>query len=1184
MAVDPLNPLKMVTIWVNNDTPDIPYPPFTQVFIEGEFSLNGGQSWTVINSPEVDLPDPNTFNPTYPYQQETNPSVAFDRNGNFYTLVEEHNAAGTSGAFVLEKFAFTGDTPVQERFTSGLNYNLLYQWLPPGDFGYDPTLAVDDNIASFTDPTTGQVQTDASTGNVYVAWVGGYVPPALNPLGAFFNPNPIVMITSSDGGSNFSGAELINTSGYGPTSERDSVPEIVVSQGRLPTESGQQGDAGVAGGTVTVGWADDGANQNQLMVNSVAPGKAYRFDGATGLITGNTYPPTITTATNFPDTINIPANQIPFLDSLSVTVDITDASDADLGLKLIAPDGESITLFTNNSQAGTAVTGRGLTGANVGINNFFLVGTTFIDSAARSIVDLNAAGANAVTGPAVGDFRIEDDGFVSDPDGRKLDSFLAKVIANGAVNGTWQLEALDSNTTPPTTPSVVDFWSLNLSTGSMPDLDLAVPGTLGLIVGGSLSDIFPTKSAASPVGIGPGVVLAADNSLGSFSPYEGRIYVAFVGHINITVDGIPNPADNTDIFLSYSDDGGRTWSTPTEVNDDESDVDGSSESAEKNSPTNASDEVTGRAQFQPAIAVDPTTGTVVISWRDGRDDASRARVATYITTSIDGGQTFAPEIYANPSQTAVNAITGATEVLGPEADNESTGNNHTDNLFGYGDQMGLTVYDGQISTVWAGNLNRAVIVNGTVQGPFLNIFVQPMVIAVGPRIVNSDMGPISLAEAQSGTISFTVTFDRPIDPPSLDGYLTTPTLTPGDVLVYYHDTTDGDASVPLQVENVAPITASGVGPDNRFGYTQFTITFDSTPAGANPATYNYTGTYSYMISPDDGSGNVISSPIRSFVNTPVAQPVIGPVSSTHVPLPVPTSGTGGSGTADDITTSTITIANSNYINANITGVTVNLTLDHMRDGDLTITLTAPNGNTTTLYSRPGDNGQNFVNTTFSDLATQSILAGRAPYSNGPYQPYNPLANLDGSQVNGIYTLTIDDGRANNTGTLINWSITVDSSAPQFVLQDGAPMDQNADGTGDENPLTTPFTGTTPGDVYAVPTPDPSVPITFGPNPLSILQPPFNQNTLPLIVPGPQVLSTSVPGSTSPDLLVSGTTSTFDVTFDRPMQVSTFTPGQVLQIMGPTGSISGPQFFSEQSVDQTVPQATSPTVPGASARP
>ena len=148
------------------------------------------------------------------------------------------------------------------------------------------------------------------------------------------------------------------------------------------------------------------------------------------------------------------------------------------------------------------------------------------------------------------------------------------------------------------------------------------------------------------------------------------------------------------------------------------------------------------------------------------------------------------------------------------------------------------------------------------------------------------------------------------------------------------------------------------------------------------------------------------------------------------------------------------------------------------------------------------------------------------------------------------------------------------------------MDQNADGTADENPLTTPFTGLTPGDVYAVPTPQPSVPVTFGPNPLSILQPPFNQNTLPLIVPGPQVTSTQVVATTGTvganNLVLNGTTKAFDVTFDRPMQAGTFTPGQVLQIMGPTGSISGPQYFSNNVVNQTIPKAT-PTAQGMLSR-
>ena len=416
--------------------------------------------------------------------------------------------------------------------------------------------------------------------------------------------------------------------------------------------------------------------------------------------------------------------------------------------------------------------------------------------------------------------------------------------------------------------------------------------------------------------------------------------------------------------------------------------------------------------------------------------------------------------------------------LSPILDNESGGNNHTDTMFGYGDQMGLAVFNGQIYPIWAGNLNKGTLVNGVVEGPFLSIFYQPMVIASGPRIVSSTEGDVALGNATSGAISFTVTFDRPINPPSLSGYTTTPSFTPADVLVYYHDTTDGDAPIPVDVTSVTPVANSGVGPESVFGFTQFQVTFNpnESPNGDASGIANYTGTYSYIIQPDDQSGTAIVSPIRSFVNSPVDQPVIGPVMSTNVPLNVPTSGTGGSGTSDDITTSTITINNSNFINANVTGITVNLTIDEqgnqfVTDGALTITLTAPNGSATTLYSDPGNTGPGFINTTFSDLATQSIFQPSAgTYSNGSYLPFNPLATLNGSQVNGTYRLTIDDGVKNNTATLTNWSITVNSSAPAFVLENGAAMDQNADGMSDENPLTTPFTGLTPGDVYAVPAP------------------------------------------------------------------------------------------------------------------
>ena len=123
------------------------------------------------------------------------------------------------------------------------------------------------------------------------------------------------------------------------------------------------------------------------------------------------------------------------------------------------------------------------------------------------------------------------------------------------------------------------------------------------------------------------------------------------------------------------------------------------------------------------------------------------------------------------------------------------------------------------------------------------------------------------------------------------------------------------------------------------------------------------------------------------------------------------------------------------------------------------------------------------------------------------------------------------------------------------------MDQNADGTPDQNPLTLAdgFTGMTPGDVYAVPTPQPTAAVTFTEPPQSILSPPFNQNTLPLIVPGPQIVSTTVVGTSGQltsgartNLLTNDTTSEFQVTFDRPIQTEPFTPGQVAVDHGPDG--------------------------------
>ena len=652
-------------------------------------------------------------------------------------------------------------------------------------------------------------------------------------------------------------------------------------------------------------------------------------------------------------------------------------------------------------------------------DNLYAVGTTFTDTATRDIFNSTTTGTNGNAAPYIGDFLPENS--------ETLDQFLAAQLhSSTGMNGTWKLETTDTNTSVPSSPQYIVNWSLSFGHGLKADAYVAVPDPIvgGALVAGPLGGgVSPANAVASGVAvpssavdIGPGLVMAQDNTLGAYSPYEGRIYAAFVGYINVKVDGFQNPTSNTDIFLTYSDDDGRTWSTPVEVNNDSSNTDGITGSNE----TNLNDQITGNSQYQPAVAVDPTTGTLVISWRDARNDPANTLVATYIATSIDGGNTFSAQVYANPENMATDAITNGTDVLGPEADNGTGADNGANSPYGFGTSMGLAVYAGQIYPVWAGNFDQAHFVNNVPTGNALSIYYQPMVIAAGPRIISSTMGPIAAATTgftgtlttgsslvtgvsstaglfageevagpglpsgvtilavdsstsitlsadaaagglesltatadsyqqaeQNGMLSFTVTFDRPINPPG-----TTASFTVGDVQVFYQDTTYGNASIPLEVLSVTPVASSGVGSSTnptKFGYTEFTIAFSVrtqadgvTPSGIT----NYTGTYSYLVAPDDGSGNPIAEPIPGFVYTNVTQPVVGPVLSTDVPLPVPpTSITGQPSPGDDTTVSTLTIAGQN--NDVITGVTVSLslTMPNENGNQLFITLTAPDGQT-----------------------------------------------------------------------------------------------------------------------------------------------------------------------------------------------------------------------------------------------
>ena len=538
--------------------------------------------------------------------------------------------------------------------------------------------------------------------------------------------------------------------------------------------------------------------------------------------------------------------------------------------------------------------------------------------------------------------------------------------------------------------------------------------------------------------------MAVDNTLGSFSPHQGRIYAAFVAYKNTRVFGIQNPTDNTDIYTVYSDDGGLRWSDPIQLNTDAGVVDGSS-GANNNANQGV---VTGRAQFQPAIAVDQATGTVVMSWRDSRDDPARSRVATYVTASIDGGNTFNQQVYANPDKTAVDAITGRTVVLGPQADNESGGNPQRDGTFGYGNQMSLAVFNGQVYPVWAGNRNEGAISNGAVVAAHpLFIYYRPMVIAAGPRVVSSTMGPVT---GVSKPTSFEIDFDRPIDPNLIRNNPNFgPSFTAANVQVEYHDTTLGSAFKSLYVSDVSPIqpdpanqndpTQNGV-----FGYTRFKVTFnpdllaDGTTASGIT---NYTGTYSYIIAPDNGKTgsqfNAINSPIRRWSVSRSSSRSSRRRQATSISrFRLWAQGAVGQTTISRPRSLTSVVIRRQTVS----NITVTVNLNHQNDGDLEIFLVRFDLNPiefTLLYFKPSDTNQNLINVTFSDAASQSINTAPGPYTNGTYQPANPLAQLDGVPVDGEYTLWIDDFQPGNTGVLNSWSMTINSVEFSTTVQNGA---------------------------------------------------------------------------------------------------------------------------------------------------
>ena len=743
-----------------------------------------------------------------------------------------------------------------------------------------------------------------------------------------------------------------------------------------------------------------------------------------------------------------------------------------VSIRLLTPVGNFVLVrnkTTNMFGALPLATGLPLGTTNLGQG---AVSTVFDDDALRNIVTGSGSYA-AHFQPEVGNFNA------------------LNGLAPANLVGAWTLEITDhyddDRAVGPAPTQSVTSWGLHVSSRISTTgfgTGAAERNVTGVTtVPGAPNNVYPLMTAASgPAGIGPSMSVAIDNSVGASSPYAGTIYIGYTG------DG----GTDTNVYLARSTDFGATWQR-VKVNDD-SVNDGFSEG--------------NRPQFLPAVAVDPLTGAVVVTYYDGRYDAAMARVANSLTASIDGGATFSPSAFLSPFRTATDAITLQTVNIEP-----IPGNQGQAGPLSFGDRQGLAVYGGRVVPAYSSNLNTAGA----------SIMTARASIAAGPRIVQGDMGPITAdymdVVAYNNTFAadgtrrfdgFVVTFDRPIDPVSFD-------IT-DVVLRYLNPSTGVTTDLSSSIIAITPLDQGAI------GATKFLV---------RVAPQSGVGTYSYAVGP-----NIVDTTRRGqFSITPLAP--LAPIVATDVPYSM-----GGTPLPDTVISAIV--GPTLPVGQVIYDLRVNVNINHTATGDLVLTLIAPDGTRVLLANGRGGAGDNFTNTTFSDAGSIAIAAAAAPFM-GTFQPEQSLSNLMGKSASGMWQLEVKDTNvALNDGTLLEWSLTFTPATVVSSVTAGNLMDQNSNGVTGE-----------PSDQFSAPGSKSGIPFTL----------PYTTDTLPLVLPGPHMVSSSVPNqpASSDNLVLNGSTNALDVVFDRDIQSASFTAANVLRITGPGGPITSYQMTTPATI-------------------
>jgi len=170
---------------------------------------------------------------------------------------------------------------------------------------------------------------------------------------------------------------------------------------------------------------------------------------------------------------------------------------------------------------------------------------------------------------------------------------------------------------------------------------------------------------------GPDIHTAIDQST---SPFADRIYVAYDDYKD----------DRYDLYVAHSDDLGESWSSPVKVNDNIGQGD----------PGNR------------AIAVN-RNGVVAIIWNDRRDDPTDMCYRLYGSASLDGGETFLPNVQFSSHPTCFNTRgnwEGSANAFAIDDGVELT--SVPDRFANGGETQGLAATpDGQFHVTWNNDVN-----------------------------------------------------------------------------------------------------------------------------------------------------------------------------------------------------------------------------------------------------------------------------------------------------------------------------------------------------------------------------------------------------------------------------------------------------------------------------------------------